>query len=240
MSKRYLIIGGSSDVGVELIKEINLREQDSEIIAQYNTSDEKIKAIIPANNNKISTKKCDLSQADELAHFVDELKDGEPISAVVHLAAPKLEFTKLKNLSWGDCKADADVQVGSILSILQGLLPKMLKSEERAKVVFMLSENTLDLPAKYSTKYTMSKYMMLGLMKSLTAEYEGKNINFNALSPTMIDTKLLSNIDRRLLEFSGATANMLMPADVVPTILMLLSGESDELFGENIHVEKVH
>lgn len=39
-----------------------------------------------------------------------------------------------------------------------------------------------------------------------------KNVNINALSPTIIDTKLLSKIDRRMLEVSGLTEKMLRVA----------------------------
>ena len=109
-----------------------------------------------------------------------------------------------------------------------------MKTEYRAKIVFMLSENTINKPAKFSTKYTMSKYMLLGLMKSLAVEYEGKRIDINALSPSMIDTKFLSEIDRRMLEVYGATDHMLNPCDVVPWLWKLLSEYSDGMSGENI------
>jgi 3-oxoacyl-[acyl-carrier protein] reductase len=114
----------------------------------------------------------------------------------------------------------------------------MIKGKKRAKVVLMLSENTIGNPAKFTSKYTMSKYMLLGLLKSLTVEYEGKNVNINALSPTMMDTKFLSNIDRRMLEVSDVTEKMLCPEDVVPFIIKLVSSESDNMYGENIYISK--
>ena len=150
------------------------------------------------------------------------------------MSAPKLQFEKFKKLEWNDCIFDAQIQVGSVFRLLQILIPHMLKTDKRSKIVFMLSENTINMPAKFSTKYTMSKYMLLGLMRSLAAEYEGKNININALSPSMIDTKFLSNIDRRLLEVSGATEHILKPQDVVPWLWRLLSEYSDDMNGENI------
>lgn len=80
----------------------------------------------------------------------------------------------------------------------------------------------------------MSKYMLLGLMKSLAVEYAGKNVDINALSPSMIGTKFLRDIDRRMLEISGATDNILNPCDVLPWYWKLLSEYSDGINGQNI------
>jgi len=71
-------------------------------------------------------------------------------------------------------------------------------------------------------------------MKSLAVEYEGKSIDINALSPSMIDTKFLSNIDRRMLEMCGATENMLKPKDAALWLWKLVSEYSDGMSGENI------
>lgn len=238
MSKTYLIIGASSDVGCELIRNINHVEENAVIYAHYRTTLSNISSIIEENNNSIIPIQSDLSEEEGIVSFIDEIIKREIVpNAIIHLSAPKLDFIKFKSLKWEDCERDLKVQVESIFKILQVLIPKMLKQEIRSKVVFVLSENVIGLPAKFSTKYTMSKYMLLGLMKSLTAEYMGKNININAVSPSMIDTKLLSNIDRRMLELSGSTESILLPKDVVPHIVSLLSTESDNMYGENIYIK---
>ena len=236
MNRNYLILGASSDVGIELLREINTREQSSMIWAHFCSNDKEIKNIKELNDNKIIPISADFSNMDSVDNLYCKIKKtGAFPSSIVHLPAPKLKYEKFKNLSWDDCLYDMQIQVGSVFRILQLLLPKALKNEHRAKIVFMLSENTVNNPSKFSTKYTMSKYMLLGLMKSLASEYKGKNVNINALSPSMIDTKLLSEIDRRMLEVYGATEDMLLPKDVVPWLLKLLSEESDDMNGENIY-----
>lgn len=237
MSKTYLIIGASSDVGCELIREINDSEKEAVIYAHYRSTLNNISAIKESNDNSVIPIQADLSDENGVNLFLNELEDQRVTpDAIVHLATPKLEFVKFKDLEWNACEADIQVQVASIFRILQVLLPQMVKKKIKTKVVFVLSENTLKLPAKFSTKYTMSKHMLLGLMKSLAVEYREKQININAISPSMIDTKLLSNIDRRMLELSGATDKILLPNDVVPEILRLLSSESDSMYGENIYI----
>lgn len=239
MNKTYLIVGASSDLGCELIREINEEESGALIYAHYRTSAKALEAIELKNGNRMVCICADLAKKDGAQIIIERLLADQQIpNCIVHMPSPKYEFIKLSKLSWEQCEEDAYIQVASAFNILKQFLPGMSKQEGDSKVVLVLSENTIGLPAKYSTKYTMSKYMLLGLMKSLVAEYEGKKVNINAVSPSMIDTKLLSNIDRRVLEMSGATQNMLMPKDVAPAIMKLLSSDSDEMFGENVIVNE--
>jgi 3-oxoacyl-[acyl-carrier protein] reductase len=238
MSRNYLILGASSDVGVALIKYLNENDNNIQIMAHYHSSKAQLEKIEMKNGNQMVLLPCDLSDGEKIQIFLDNvLYNGTP-DTIIHLPAPKFEYTKFKDILWEDCLYDITVQVGSVFKVLQTLLPKMIKGEKRAKVVLMLSENTIGTPAKFTSKYTMSKYMLLGLLKSLTVEYEGKNVNINALSPAMMDTKFLSNIDRRMLEISGVTERMLCPDDIVPFIIRLVSSETDHMYGENIYISE--
>ncbi len=237
MSKACLIVGASSDLGSELIREIISKNENMIIYAHYRSSNRIIESIEVKNGNKVIPIQADLATetgAETILKRIEE--EGVVPYAVVHLPAPKLEFSKFKDIVWADCINDLNVQVGSVFLLLQKLIPKMLKNTVKAKVAFVLSENTVKLPAKFSTKYTMSKYMLLGLMESLVAEYEGKNINFNAISPTMMETKLLSNIDRRLLEMSGALDKVVSTQTVASELYRLITEESDYMNGENIYI----
>lgn len=235
MSKACLIIGASSDLGIELIKKIVSKEEDMIIYAHYRTSKNTIDSIDVEKGNKIIPIQADLAEDSGVKVILQKLEEDNVVpNAIVHLPAPKLEFIKFKDIKWEDCINDLNIQVGSVFKLLQKLLPKMIKNEGQSKVVFVLSENTIKLPAKFSTKYSMSKYMLLGLMKSLVAEYDGKSININALSPTMMDTKLLSDIDRRLLEMTGAIDNMVSTTRVASELYKLVTSDSDLMNGENI------
>lgn len=237
MSKKILILGASSDIGIALIKKINLLESDAVIYAHYLLNCERICSIEVENNNKIIPIKADLSYTNGANDIIEEImQNGDIPNVIVHLPASKLEFIKFKDIDWNNCVREINIQVGSIMKVLQFFLPKMSKVDVQNKIVFMLSENTIKEPAKYSTQYSMAKYMLLGLMKSLNQEYSKKNININALSPTMVNTKLLSKIDHRLLELNGITNKMLSVDDVAEKLIYLISGESDNLYGENLYL----
>ena len=67
----------------------------------------------------------------------------------------------------------------------------------------MLSSVTINLPPKALVHYTTIKYALLGLVKSLASEYGNKNIQINALSPSMIETKFLENINEKIIEINA-------------------------------------
>jgi len=103
----------------------------------------------------------------------------------------------------------------------------------------MLSSVTISTPPKYLMSYNMIKFTLLGLMKSLVSDYSGKRININAVSPSMINTKFLSNIDSRIIELNATNSNENKNADIcdiVPTIKFLLSKDSNYINGINLNV----
>lgn len=241
MNKNYLIIGASSGVGIELLKELNIRESNAVFFAHYNGNISRIQSITAENGNRIVPLKADFMNQEEVKELIDVVIQEEKVpSVLVNLSAPKLSLKKFNEIDWDECIDDINVQVGGIVKIAQAILPKMLKHSQRAKVVFMLSENTIIEPAKYMMKYTMSKYMLLGFMKALSAEYSNRNVNINALSPTMIDTQMWSEVDERLLHMIDSKNKMLNAKDVADELLKLISHESDDMYGQNIYMPKVN
>ena len=103
----------------------------------------------------------------------------------------------------------------------------------------MLSSYVLGVPPKALTHYTTIKYALLGLVKSLASEYSDKNIQINAVSPSMIDTKFLDNINEKFVELNAYNHPLKRNAtvdDIAPIIKMLISKESDYINGINIPV----
>ncbi len=231
-----LIIGASSDIGLNLIENI---KYDALIIAHYNSSDEKLLELSKHINNELVTVKADLLKEDEindLLHTI-EFNYGIP-NKIVHLAANKVENIRFKDVTWSDFEKDINISLKSAVLILNRFLPKMAK-QKKGKVLIMLSSYVLGVPPKALSHYTSIKYAMLGLVKSLASEYADKNIQINAISPSMIDTKFLDNINEKFVELSAYNHPLKRNAkvdDITPIIKMLISEESDYMTGVNIPI----
>jgi 3-oxoacyl-[acyl-carrier protein] reductase len=237
MSKNIiLIIGASSDIGLNLINNI---DEECLILAHYNSSEKKLIELSKNIPNKIITLKANLSSESDITNFLNtiELNYGIP-NKIVHLAAPQFENIRFKDINWTSFQNDLNISLKSIVLILNRFLPKLVK-EKNGKIVFMLSSVTLNIPPKALTQYTTVKYALLGLVKSLASEYADKNIQINAVSPSMIETKFLENINEKFVELNAYNHPLKRNArveDVVPIIKMLLSNESDYINGINIPI----
>ena len=237
--KRYLILGASSDIGVALIKELLCKgQQDVIICAQYH-SDMQNLVELQSQEKSLHLLKADFSKPQEMPHFVNGAHAvlGIP-THIVHLPAEKFKYMRFKQFDWAVFARGLEIQVHSLVEVLKDFLPQMGKGVSRDKVVVMLTAYTIGIPPKFMSDYIMIKYALLGLVKSLASEYAGKNISINGLSPSMIETKFLSDIDPRMIEIvSGGSVGgkNAQVKDIIPVIEFLLSEASDYLNGINLN-----
>lgn len=236
MTNILLIIGASSDIGCELIKSI---EEECLILAHYNSSNERLLHLSKIISNQLVPLKADLSSETDIIDFLNNIESNYGIpNKIVQLAATKLENIRFKDACWNDFEKDINISLKSSFLILNKFLPK-LAIEKRGKVVIMLSSCVVCVPPKALSHYTTIKYALLGLFKSLASEYGDKNIQINAISPSMIETKFLNNINEKLVELNAYNNPLKRNAnvqDITPIIKMLLSEESDYINGINIPI----
>lgn len=232
-----LITGASSDIGIELIK--NISSEENIIIAHYNKSEEKINELKKNVKGEIFGIQANFLDELSIQKFITKLKEevGTP-DKIVHIPAEKFKNIRFRDCEWINFQNEIDIQLKSAVFILKELLPLMAKIKS-GKVVFILSSVVLNVPPKALSNYVTIKYAMLGLMKSLAAEYGDKNININAVSPSMIETNFLSEIHEKVIEMSAEMNPLKRNAttkDIVPIIKFLLSEESDYITGANIPI----
>ena len=99
----------------------------------------------------------------------------------------------------------------------------------------MLSSVTENAVA-FMSSYTISKYALLGAVKALAAEYAGKRITVNAVSPSMVDTKFVADkpafVKKKNLEMVPIK-RLAVPEDVTRVMAFLLEDGNEYITGEN-------
>ena len=131
---------------------------------------------------------------------------------------------------------DLEIQVHSFAEIMKAFLPIMAK-QKYGKVVAMLSSVTKGVPPKYLSSYVITKYALMGLINSLVSEYKEKGIQINCVSPTMVETNFLSEIDDRIIEMTAESSSMkrnVKIEEVVEAISYLMSDNSNYTNGVNL------
>jgi 3-oxoacyl-[acyl-carrier protein] reductase len=235
-----LITGASSDLGTDLVRSLMKRPNPPRVLAHFYRSRDRVEELRGTFSGSIVPIQADLSVASDVAHLIEQVRlEASFPTKIVHFAAlaPRLERFPSADLSHFEC--DLAVQLLAIVHILRQFLPAMSESETVTKVVFVLSSYTLGASPKYTSFYTTVKYAQLGFMRALVSDYAGTRVNINAVSPSMVETRFLSNIPAKAVEITASQnphRRNTKPIEVTNVIEFLLSPESDSLNGVNIPV----
>ncbi len=240
MDKIYLILGASSEVGMAYMEHLISLGKPATVLAHYRNHNSEFDRLCEVNSEvNIIPIQADLSKEEDVEKMISYIEDayGFP-THILHLPAGKLEYSKIKKLDWDRLQDDFKIQILSLGKVLQAFLPQMAK-KRYGKVAVMLSSVTIGMPPKFMMAYTINKYALLGLLKSASIEYADKGININGISPNMMETKFLRNIDERFIEMAASSARMqrnIQVKEVIPAIQFLLSEGSDYMNGVNINL----
>lgn len=197
MKEALLITGATSDLGYGYLKKF--KNKNITIIAFYYDFEERLDDLIENYGLNIVKIYFDFLCLDNLEEKVKELSEKYFISKVLHLSAPIVKQERFNKISKEVFYNDFTIQVVSLVEILKVVLLRM-KKEKKGKIVIILSSCVEGVPPKFWTSYVTSKYAMMGFLKSLISEYGQFNIQINGISPSMIQSKFLNNMDERMVE----------------------------------------
>lgn len=237
MGKSLLVIGGSSDIGIGTIQDIH--ENYDVIIAHYNHMNEKLEVLKAELGEKLICIRADLSEEGEINYLINGIqKQGVIPSHILHLPAVPVQMRKFHKTEWSVYQNQIDISVKSAVMILSSFLPDMIKNKG-GKIILMLSMAVNHMPPNYHCDYVMTKYALMGMMKSLAVEYAEKGITVNGISPALVETRFVNEMHDYLIE-QNAKANPigrnLKVEDIVPTIKYLFSQAADCINGQNISI----
>lgn len=236
-SKILFVTGASSELGCGLIEMV--ADRYNLIVAHYRSSIERLLPLEEKLGSKLMLVQADFSDATSVRKMLDILneRDVKP-DHIVHLAALPMENKHFKKQNWCNFAENIETDLRPIVDILEEFMPAMSK-QKYGKILFMLTSCTVGMPPKYTTVYTTAKYALLGLMKSLAAEYADKGITVNGVSPEMIDTRFLKDLPDLIKEMNAQNMPMgqnLKVEQVIPTMAFLLSDGADMISGQNIAI----
>ncbi len=238
MSKILLVTGASSDIGIELIR--NIEKEYEKILVHYCNWSEKLENLKQDYGNKLVFLQADFYNINDVKGIVEKIQnDNIYPDHFVHLPAPKILTQKFLKTTVDDFEAGWIVSVQSAIIITQGII-KSMEKKKNGKIIFMLSSVIHGAPPKYQTAYITVKNALLGLMKSLAVEYAEKGIRVNSVSPDMINTKFLNELPDLLIQQYAQQLpdkKILEVEDIIPTFAFLLSDGANKFNGENIVIK---
>lgn len=240
MKKTYLILGASSEVGMCYMEKLISTDEDMVIVAVYRTMSDRFMELISADvTAQIVAIRADLSVEEDVDSLIESIKnEGLEPTHILHLAASKFDYIKIKN--WDSRQAMVDLQVSylSFAKVCSAFVPVMAKAKY-GKVLAMLTAYTLGTPPKYMSNYIAAKYALLGYIKSLATEYADKGLNINGISPNMMETRFINDIDERIVEMTAQNSSKKRNVTVKETVdamYWLMSDEASYVNGTNFNL----
>ena len=241
MNKVYLITGASSEVGMAYIKKLDeTAVENITVIAHYGKNKDGLEQLQKwLSHVTLLMVQADLSVADGPEIICNYIKEKQlEVTHVLHLAAPTFSHIKIKKWDEEKVRKEMQVQFFSFASIMKEILPKMAKAGF-GRVCVMLSSYVLGTPPKFMSDYVAVKSALWGYVKSAAAEYGDKGIRINGISPNMMETKFLQNIDEKIVQMTAESSALKRNINVEETvngITFLLSDEASYVNGTNLNL----
>ena len=226
--RHALITGGGTGIGASAATHLNAAGAKVTVAGRRREPLEKIAGIV-----KGAIVQCDVTARDQIARAFDEARAANgPIEMLIVNAgiAESAPFHKMTRESWDRIIA---TNLTAAFDCAQAAIGDLLASEN-GRLVFVASVASLR-GVPYAAHYAASKHGLLGLMKSLAAEYAKTNLTVNAVCPGYVDTPMTNQSIDRVSKITGrseeearaAITNMnasgrLVHPDGIGTIIMTL------------------
>jgi NAD(P)-dependent dehydrogenase (short-subunit alcohol dehydrogenase family) len=222
----YLIVGGTSGIGLELTTELLNQGHTVYVVARTNRN-------LPSSDNLIFIEGDASTKEFALAGLPDVLHGVAYCPGSINLK-PFNRFTD------DDFLAEYNLNVlGAVRTLRQAV--NALKAAQGASVV-LFSTVAAQTGMPFHASIASAKAAVEGLARSLAAEYAAANIRFNCIAPSLTDTplaeKLLSTPEKREASAKRHPLNKVgTPADMAQAALYLLSPQSGWVTGQTLAVD---
>lgn len=227
--KKMLVTGATRGIG-KAITELLLSE-GFEVIGIYKEDKVAANNLLTAHPGYLTLHQVDLSKAEEIDNFTEQLK-GTRLDGIVNNAGT-VYLTKWEDLDFDEWEDTLATNLTAPLRIVHGLRENL---NEGSSIVNISSVDAFC--AAYDTiAYAASKAGLISLTKSLAAALGSKNIRVNAIAPGWVETDMTKDsMPDESKELTPLRRNA-QPEEVAKVVGFLLSDGSSFVNGTTVTVD---
>jgi NAD(P)-dependent dehydrogenase (short-subunit alcohol dehydrogenase family) len=194
--RHALITGGGTGIGASAARHLNAAGAKLSLLGRRV---EPLQAVAESVGG--TPIQCDVTDPDRIAAAFDEARAANgPIDLLIVNAgvAESAPFHKMKRESWNRIIA---TNLTAAFDCAHAAIDDLLKSDS-GRLVFIASVASLR-GVPYAAHYAASKHGLLGLSRSLAAEYAKTNLTVNAVCPGYVDTPMTDQSVARVSQITG-------------------------------------
>ena len=238
MARLAIVTGGTRGIGRAISKV--LKDDGYMVIANYTNNHEQAAKF--AEETGIKTMQWDVSDYEACQQNISDIskKYNLPVSVLINNAGISRDgmLHKIENEDWLKV---ININLTSCFNMCKAVIPAM-REQNYGRVVNISSINALSGRVGV-TSYSAAKAGILGLTKALAKESAAKGITVNAVAPGYVNTDLLANVSKKVMEEiidQIPVKRLGEPEEVARLVGFLVSPESSFITGETISINGGH
>lgn len=198
--RHALITGGGTGIGAAAARQLRSEGASISLVGRRL---EPLEAMAePLGGTAIQ---CDVTDRERLGAAFDEARSANgPIDILIVNAgiAESAPFHKMSRESWDRIIA---TNLTAAFDCARAAIGDLVQSDS-GRLVFVASVASLR-GVPYAAHYAASKHGLLGLMRSLAAEYAKSSLTVNAVCPGYVDTPMTDQSVERVSQITGRSAD---------------------------------
>ena len=224
--KNIFIVGGSSGIGLELVKALSANHDEIYVGSRTNST---------------------LAEVPGVHHFTLDVKaeslDLDALPDILHglvYCPGTIVLKPFQRLTIDDFQEDFDLNLLGAVKVIQGCLKRLKKSPTGASIV-LFSTVAVKTGMVFHASVASAKGAVEGLTRALAAEFAPR-IRVNAIAPSLTQTplaeSLLSSEDRQKASAERHPLKRIgAPQEIAALALHLLRDEGSWITGQIIHAD---
>jgi len=234
-----IVTGSSRGIGAAIATHLCASGRSVIINCRDETAGKRLIDKIHAEGGDAHMIKSDITDENQIESMVQEaLHKFGMISGLVNNAAPSIVEKAFNDLSWDECAAEFNAQVGAAYNCVQAVMPHM-KANKNGSIVNIGSIVVDQSPPPSWMAYNLAKAGIHALTRNLAEILGPDGIRINTVAPGITDTAFITDVpekSRLLTQMQTPLRRLADPADIAGTVSFLLSDDARHITGETIRV----
>lgn len=237
--KVAIITGGTRGIGLETAKVFLENNAKVAILgSKEETVNKAIKELLEINNNyQVIGFHPNLTNESELKETFQKIKEHFGNIDILVNNAGLSSSTPLTSYKEEELNKLIDINIKGVFLSSKNIVPFL---EEKGGVILNTSSMVSIYGQPSGSMYPTSKFAVNGLTKSLARELAPKNIRVNAVAPGIIETDMVANLPKEVIEPLIKTiplGRIGKPSDIANAFLFLASDLASYITGEILQVD---